>query len=349
MVRCERRFVRVLVRAADRAGLLPADMQRLARAGCLILRGTWLRVPKVLDKQTVWRGVQEAWQVSGLAWSDLVAAAAKLRPTHGTGDRLPLWTALVAATHLPPTAGGLLRKLAREIQGKSRPREASELIHSLSVHLCSLLFANQADAPTPQLCPIVEGLLVCQILDLSHGRFSGIRALLRLALRGFGMPVIATGGTRTRLETLLPAWRSDQYPREVLDSDSGSLGGSLGVSVIRGGVVSPEVLWHRRERLAIEHLLEEPNQEVRRLMLQALGTEVLLQDPRCVPVQADGPYRLYHVSLGHLPPFRIVRCTCTSTGRVYALRVPPGVQTCREAIAWTFSQTNANYAPLIET
>ena len=33
----------------------------------------------------------------------------------------------------------------------------------------------------------------------------------------------------------------------------------------------------------------------------------------------------------------------------YWLRVPPGVQTCQEAVAWTFDLTHKQYQPMIET
>jgi hypothetical protein len=38
-------------------------------------------------------------------------------------------------------------------------------------------------------------------------------------------------------------------------------------------------------------------------------------------------------------------------GRIkdYMLRVPPGVQTVREAVSWTFDLPAARYAPLVES
>ena len=39
-----------------------------------------------------------------------------------------------------------------------------------------------------------------------------------------------------------------------------------------------------------------------------------------------------------------------STGRQYALRVPPAMRTCRQAAAWTAGFTDpADYNPLVET
>jgi hypothetical protein len=41
---------------------------------------------------------------------------------------------------------------------------------------------------------------------------------------------------------------------------------------------------------------------------------------------------------------------CPSTGRRYALRVPPTMRSCRQAAAWTAGFDNPDlYRPLIET
>ena len=37
------------------------------------------------------------------------------------------------------------------------------------------------------------------------------------------------------------------------------------------------------------------------------------------------------------------------TQRTYVLRVPPGIRTCRAAVAWTFRLDADAYQPLVET
>ena len=48
-------------------------------------------------------------------------------------------------------------------------------------------------------------------------------------------------------------------------------------------------------------------------------------------------------------PAVIVRVTCPSTGGEYRLRVPPTMQTCAAAVAWTFRKEAKEYAPTVET
>ena len=45
-----------------------------------------------------------------------------------------------------------------------------------------------------------------------------------------------------------------------------------------------------------------------------------------------------------------VQVKCPSTAKDYLLRVPPEMQTCQEAVAWTAGFRNPNsYRPLVET
>jgi hypothetical protein len=46
---------------------------------------------------------------------------------------------------------------------------------------------------------------------------------------------------------------------------------------------------------------------------------------------------------------RCVRVTCPSTGRQYALRVPPDTATARAGVAWTFSLSADAYQPTVQS
>jgi hypothetical protein len=48
-------------------------------------------------------------------------------------------------------------------------------------------------------------------------------------------------------------------------------------------------------------------------------------------------------------PVVAVLVKCPSTGRAYVLRVPPTVQTAREAVAWTFGMTVEEYQPTAQS
>jgi hypothetical protein len=45
-----------------------------------------------------------------------------------------------------------------------------------------------------------------------------------------------------------------------------------------------------------------------------------------------------------------VQVKCPSTGKLYLLRVPPGMQSCQQAVAWTAGFTSPmSYQPLVES
>ena len=47
--------------------------------------------------------------------------------------------------------------------------------------------------------------------------------------------------------------------------------------------------------------------------------------------------------------YRYIRVKDTSTGKFYFLSVPTEMQTCKEAVAWTFWLTPSEYHPIKET
>jgi hypothetical protein len=65
---------------------------------------------------------------------------------------------------------------------------------------------------------------------------------------------------------------------------------------------------------------------------------------------AGGKRELLALPLPKDEPMVCVSVQCPSTGRRYLLRVPPGIQTCRQAVAWTagFDEPDA-YQPQRET
>ena len=60
---------------------------------------------------------------------------------------------------------------------------------------------------------------------------------------------------------------------------------------------------------------------------------------------------LYEVELPEDPErvARYVQVADPSTGREYYLRVPPGVNTADEAVAWTFGLSSSEYHPAQES
>ncbi|QEH38783.1 hypothetical protein OJF2_73910 [Aquisphaera giovannonii] len=125
----------------------------------------------------------------------------------------------------------------------------------------------------------------------------------------------------------------------------------------RGVLVPPEVVF-RPETLTPEQILGQPNAELRRVMLERVGLEVVLRRARAEVLDRDadagGERRLVLTWLrdrpGQAQPRCYLHCRCPSTGREYLLRVPPETRTCREAAAWLAGFDDPDgYRPVRET
>jgi hypothetical protein len=125
----------------------------------------------------------------------------------------------------------------------------------------------------------------------------------------------------------------------------------------RGVVVPPDVIF-RPETLTPEQILGQRNAELRRVMLERVGLDRVLQKAKAEVVDSDrdagGVRRLVRMALaGRFGRDRdrcYLHCQCPSTGREYLLRVPPETRTCRQAAAWLagFEDPEA-YRPVLET
>lgn len=120
------------------------------------------------------------------------------------------------------------------------------------------------------------------------------------------------------------------------------------------GVPIDERIAFRPEEIASEEVLAERNAELRRVLLERMGFERFLSQARAEVVDADrdpgGERRLLRVPLEGDEPLVCVSVRCPSTGRQYIIRVPPNMETCRQAVAWTAGFDDADqYRPQIET
>lgn len=126
----------------------------------------------------------------------------------------------------------------------------------------------------------------------------------------------------------------------------------------RGVPIEARVLF-RPKSIRPEEIFTQRNAEIRRVMLERIGTNRLMQktSSRVVDNDSDsgGVRRLIHFrvklpSRGVRNEYRFLNCFCPSTGREYLLQVSPDVGTCRAAAAWLAGFENPDdYHPLIET
>lgn len=120
------------------------------------------------------------------------------------------------------------------------------------------------------------------------------------------------------------------------------------------GVRVPHVVIQAPETLTVAAIHAERDLEVRRIMLERYGYERYLHEAEVTEVHRDGYGVLYSAAVPDDEPVVMVEVTNATpepdgTWKRYLLRVPPGVRTAREAVAWTFDMDPRTYAPRAET
>jgi hypothetical protein len=82
-------------------------------------------------------------------------------------------------------------------------------------------------------------------------------------------------------------------------------------------------------------LLEESNAELRRVLIQGIGYDRIVQDLEAVELDAWREYSLLKIQADiDVEPIYLLKMTCPSTNHIHVLRVPPHLISAREAIRW---------------
>ena len=81
-------------------------------------------------------------------------------------------------------------------------------------------------------------------------------------------------------------------------------------------------------------LLAEENAEVRRVLIQGIGYDRLIQELEAKQIDSWQEYALLQIDNADVEPICLLKMTCPSTGFIHALRVPPNLTSAREAIRW---------------
>jgi len=115
------------------------------------------------------------------------------------------------------------------------------------------------------------------------------------------------------------------------------------------GVEVPEDVILRPKTLRAERVLQEPNAEVRRVLIERVGLQKLLKSGKAETLHKEKGRVLYQLDLPGDEPLVVVKVTCPSTGRIYLNRVRPDVKTCQEAVASRWRLTADEYHPEQET
>lgn len=84
-----------------------------------------------------------------------------------------------------------------------------------------------------------------------------------------------------------------------------------------------------------EWLLTEENAELRRVLIQGIGYARICQELQAIELDSWQEYSLLKIDNDiDVEPIYMLKMSCPSTGYIHALRVPPDMQTAREAIKW---------------
>lgn len=127
------------------------------------------------------------------------------------------------------------------------------------------------------------------------------------------------------------------------------------------GIPVPADLIERRHEIAAFSIISEPNAELRTAMLGLFGEERFIEESGASVIDSSELGTLYRYDFE--PPsdrwpskepllmVRVQNATLEPDGtrKPYILRVPPGVGTVREAIAWTFGMREEEYHPTEES
>jgi hypothetical protein len=159
--------------------------------------------------------------------------------------------------------------------------------------------------------------------------------------------------------------RIEQWPQEFHFQSPVRLDGSgleqkepadTNFMVRHRGVALPAHTYYHPETIQPAEALREQNAELRRVLLELAGLEKVLAGEQAEVVDEDldagGLRQLLRLpaAAGKEEPFCYLRCQCPSTARVYLLRVPQGMISCRQAAAWVAGFKNPDdYQPVLET
>ena len=82
-------------------------------------------------------------------------------------------------------------------------------------------------------------------------------------------------------------------------------------------------------------LLSEENAELRRVLIQGIGYDRLCQELRATELDSWRDYSLLRVDKTlDREPIHLLKMKCPSTGYIHALRVPPNLESARDAVRW---------------
>ncbi len=120
------------------------------------------------------------------------------------------------------------------------------------------------------------------------------------------------------------------------------------------GIPVPKFVIEEPDKINPREIEREHNVEIRRIMIERYGEAKYLIDSGAKKVHSDRFGTLYRKEIEGDEPLVMVKVVNSSpesdgTSKTYFIRVPPGINTAQEAIAWTFGLDAKDYSPDLET
>ncbi|MEA5513914.1 DUF6745 domain-containing protein [Nodularia sp. UHCC 0506] len=198
-------------------------------------------------------------------------------------------------------------------------------------------------------------------LILQHRACDGMRVLGHLNLSGasdiYNLPENLTCESLDISDcvnlTTLPPGLHVTNGIELANSGITSLPAGHGFILRWRGVRVTDEIAFASDSITGQDILNIENVELRRVLIERLGYETLLQQVgglvRDRDQDAGGERQLVYIPFEDDEPLMVLKVTCPSTGHIHVLRVPPNMRTCHQAAAWIAGFNNPNdYNPLIE-
>lgn len=123
-----------------------------------------------------------------------------------------------------------------------------------------------------------------------------------------------------------------------------------GIEIPKRWILNPETI-------SKQEIVAQKNAELRRIMQEVVGSERFahllglqkLDEDYDLQGNLQTLYKTKEIDSIAKDYLYFARVSCPSTGRIYFLGVPPGLNNIWDAVAWTFGKTKETYKPLIET
>lgn len=120
------------------------------------------------------------------------------------------------------------------------------------------------------------------------------------------------------------------------------------------GVRVPAEIIEHPDQITIGTINEQPNAEIRRVMVDLYGADRYLVDAGAKLIHSDKCGKLWHTNMDGDEPLvmvEVINSTPEPDGsyRHYLLRVPPTMQRARQAVAWTFEMDEKDYLPVYQS